>query len=341
MKLFVKNIGIAIQPTNGISANVTWIGARCSKWRRRFLRVRWPESVFRRAYHDPSAASRVSSNGKELKHNRWLERPLGFSDSDVPTSGSRRAVVSATRVPSTGHGPRSIRSGEMMTEEQPERADDLRSTEGPGPEHAGETERLLGLAASGDATARQGLLDRHRARLRRMVVVRLDRRLASRVDPSDVVQESLVEAHQQFSDFLLRRPLPFAAWLRQLAWERILKLHRHHIGAKKRSVGREQQWPADLPDESAQLLAGRLAASGTSPSRRVIREELRDRVRAALGQLAPNDREILVMRVLEHLSAREIAGILGITERAAKARQTRALKRLRDLLDHEHGEDIR
>jgi RNA polymerase sigma-70 factor, ECF subfamily len=228
----------------------------------------------------------------------------------------------------------------MMTEEQSERADDIESTEGAAPDLVGETERLLGLATSGDTSARQALLDRHLARLRRMVAVRLDRRLASRVDPSDVVQESLVAAHQQFSDFLLKRPLPFAAWLRQLAWERILKLHRHHIGAQKRSVGREQQWPADLPDESAQLLAGRLAASGTSPSRRVIRDELRDRVRAALGRLAPNDREILVMRVLEHLSAREIAGILGITERAAKARQTRALKRLRDLLDHEHGEDL-
>ena len=228
----------------------------------------------------------------------------------------------------------------MMTDQRHDRADNPGSIEEPGPDLESETERLLGLASSGDDSARQVLLDRHRARLRRMVVVRLDRRLASRVDPSDVVQETLVEAHRQFSEFLRQRPLPFAAWLRQLAWERILKLHRHHIGAQKRSVGREQQWTAGLDDESAQFLAGRLPASGTSPSRGVIREELRDRVREALGRLAPNDREILVMRVLEHLSAREIAGILGITERAAKARQTRALKRLRDLLDHGHGEDL-
>ncbi|HEV3167062.1 MAG TPA: sigma-70 family RNA polymerase sigma factor [Isosphaeraceae bacterium] len=204
-----------------------------------------------------------------------------------------------------------------------------------------ETEQLLDLAAGGDDSARQQLLDQHRAQLRRMVAVRLDRRLATRVDPSDVVQESLVEAHKQLSDFLCRRPLPFTAWLRQLAWERILKLHRYHIGTQKRSVGREQQWPIGLPDESVQLLAGCLVASETSPSRKAIREEQRDQVRAALGRLPPNDREILVMRVLEHLSAAEIATILGITERAAKARQTRALKRLRDLLNRVNREDLR
>jgi RNA polymerase sigma-70 factor (ECF subfamily) len=90
-----------------------------------------------------------------------------------------------------------------------------------------------------------------------------------------------------------------------------------------------------LPDESAVQLAHLLIAVGTSPSRRLIRDELRQRVRAALEAASTRDREILVMRHLEEMSAAEIASVLGITERAAKARHTRALERLRGLL----GED--
>jgi RNA polymerase sigma-70 factor (ECF subfamily) len=228
----------------------------------------------------------------------------------------------------------------MSDDGESDEVDQLAAGCGPGPDPT-ETERLLERAGRGDDAARQQLLDRHRARLRRMAAVRMDRRLAARVDPSDVVQESLVEAHRQLSDYLLRRPLPFAAWLRQLAWERMLKLSRHHIGTQKRSVGREQAWPEAPPDESVLRLAGRLVASTTSPSRRAMREELRDRVREALGALAPNDREVLILRVLEQLSSREVAAVLGITERAAKARQTRALKRLRDLLEGERGEGLR
>ncbi len=79
-------------------------------------------------------------------------------------------------------------------------------------------------------------------------------------------------------------------------------------------------------------------ASGTSPSRRMIRDELRRRVQAALDQLAPRDREILVMRHLEEMSAAEIAAILEISEGAVRVRLLRALARLRSLLDDEGSE---
>src|SRR6516165_5011523 len=92
-----------------------------------------------------------------------------------------------------------------------------------------DTDELLERAGSGDTTAREQLLIRHRARLRRMVAVRLDRRLAARVDPSDVVQETLAEAARNLADYLRERPIPFYPWLRRLAWERLVKLHRRHI----------------------------------------------------------------------------------------------------------------
>ena len=201
--------------------------------------------------------------------------------------------------------------------------------------HEVESEELVDRASRGDDSARQQLLAQHRGRLKRMVAVHLDRRLAARVDPSDIVQEALLEAHRELSDYLRRRPLPLYPWLRQLAWERLLKWHRAHVQVQKRGVGREEPRDLDLPEESAVQLAQRLIAAGTSPSRRLIRDELRQRVRAALKAAPQPDREILVMRHLEEMTAAEIAATLGITERAAKARHTRALERLRSLL----GED--
>ena len=113
-----------------------------------------------------------------------------------------------------------------------------------------DTEELIELTARGDAGAREQLLVRHRKKLLKMVAVRLDRGVAARLDPSDVVQEALAEAAQHLDEFLRTRPLPFYAWLRQFAWERLVKLHRHHIRSKKRSVSREEAWSMPLPEDS-------------------------------------------------------------------------------------------
>src|SRR5262245_32673130 len=119
-----------------------------------------------------------------------------------------------------------------------------------------DTEELLDRAAHGDDSARQQLLTRHRDRLRRMVDARLDRRLAARVDPSDVVQEALPAAGENLDGYLRHSPLPFYPWLRRFAWDRLMKLHRHHIKVQRRSVTREEAWI--MPNESAQQLANRL-----------------------------------------------------------------------------------
>ena len=200
------------------------------------------------------------------------------------------------------------------------------------------TEELIERAGRGDALARQELLVRHQARLRQMIAVRMDRRLGARLDPSDVVQEVFADACQKLGNYLQERPLPFYPWLRQLAWERLVKLHQRHIRAQKRSTTREQRYDMALSDESAMALANRLLTSGSSPSRQAMRAELRHRVQAALAQLADRDREVLVMRYLEQLSTREIAAVLGIAEGAVKTRHLRALQRLRGLLGDELGE---
>lgn len=201
-----------------------------------------------------------------------------------------------------------------------------------------DTEELLAQAGRGNAAAREQLLARHRNRLRQMIAVRMDRRLAARVDPSDVVQEALLEAAQNLSDYLRERPVAFYPWLRRMAWERLIDLHRRHIVTRKRSVNREEAQALPLSNDSAQLLANRLFAIGSSPSERLVRSEQRARVRAALTRLADRDREVLVLRHLENLSVHETAAVLGITEGAAKSRHLRALERLRLLLEAERGE---
>jgi RNA polymerase sigma-70 factor (ECF subfamily) len=198
---------------------------------------------------------------------------------------------------------------------------------------------LIEQASEGDDRARRQLLARHRRRLRRMVACHLDRRVAARVDPSDIVQEALAEAARRLDDYLRERPLPFYPWLRRLAWERLVKAHRAHLARAKRSVRREEPGVLGLPDESVAELAQRLASSASSPSRHALRVERQGRVRAALALLSEADREVLVLRYLEQLPLREVAAVLGVGESAVKMRHLRALERLRALLAAEAEED--
>src|SRR5262249_47300588 len=103
-----------------------------------------------------------------------------------------------------------------------------------------DTDELLTRSANGDRAARDQLLVRHRARLRKMVGYHLDRRLQARVDPSDVVQEVLAEASRKLPEYVKKRPLPFYPWLRQMAETHLLDLRRRHLDAQKRSVRRDR-----------------------------------------------------------------------------------------------------
>jgi RNA polymerase sigma-70 factor (ECF subfamily) len=201
--------------------------------------------------------------------------------------------------------------------------------------HGPDTDHLLERVRAGDAAAREELLARHRARLRRLMALHLDRRLAARIDPSDLVQEALAEADRRLDEYAQRRPLPFYPWLRQLAWDRLIAAHRRHVRAGKRSVTREEPDVLELPDESAAELAGRLVDLGSSPSAGLLRRKRCRRVREALDELPPRDREVLVLRHLEQLSTAEIAAVLGLREGAVKVRHLRALRQLRALLGEE------
>ncbi len=202
-----------------------------------------------------------------------------------------------------------------------------------------DTDLLLKRARAGDAEARDALLMRHRHRLKRMFAIWMDRRLTVRVDPSDAVQDTLVLAAQRLEVYLNDPVLPFYAWLRQMAWERLIQLRRRHVYAAKRSVRREAWRARDLPDESAQLLVNRLCASDAAPDRLLHRKEQRQRIRNAIDDLPAHDREILVLFHLEGLSTKEIAAILQISVATAKVRHFRAVRRMKERLKGEKPSD--
>ncbi|HZU35655.1 MAG TPA: sigma-70 family RNA polymerase sigma factor [Gemmataceae bacterium] len=191
-----------------------------------------------------------------------------------------------------------------------------------------ETRRLLDQVRTSQPGAVDRLLTHYRRYLRQLIALRLDPQLRARVDPSDVVQETQMEAVRRLDDYLAKEPLPFRLWLRQLAHDRLLMLRRQHVKAARRAVGRELA----LPDGSSIQLAAQLLESGSTPSEQYTRQELSQRVQQALAQLPDPDRELLLMRNFEGLSNAEVAKVLDITPATASQRYGRALLKLRKFL---------
>lgn len=197
-----------------------------------------------------------------------------------------------------------------------------------------ENDECLARAARGDPSAREQLFELHRDRLKRMVALRLDRRVLKRVDPSDIIQEALMQANHKLDEYLRERPIPFYPWLRQLAWDQLVTAYRRHVVAHRRSANREEFLP-DLSDESVAELATLLCDLSEEPLRKLLRAEAQGRLRDALSQLAEQDREILVLRYLEQLSTADTASVLKLGLSAVKMRHMRAIERLRELLGNQ------
>jgi RNA polymerase sigma-70 factor (ECF subfamily) len=139
-------------------------------------------------------------------------------------------------------------------------------------------------------------------------------------------------ASQRLGDYAAERPIPFYIWLRQITWEQLIHAHERHLGAQKRSVTRE----CDLGGSLSAWSRGQLAdcmASLTTPSRVLMRQDLRTQIMQQLEQLSPHSQEVLVQRFLEQLSVKEIAVLLGISRGAVQMRIVRALEQLRISID--------
>jgi RNA polymerase sigma-70 factor (ECF subfamily) len=204
--------------------------------------------------------------------------------------------------------------------------------------NSADTTRLLEQARAGDQAALSELFARHRARLRRMVEFRLDRRIQARVDASDVIQEAYVEVVNRLDEYLREPNYPLFLWLRLIVGEKLLKLHRHHLGTQMRDAGLEVSiYRGALPAASSAALAAQLLGQHTSPTQAVVRAERILRLQEAINALDPVDREVLSLRHFEEMSLAETALSLGIEESAAAKRYVRALKRLKATLANMPG----
>jgi RNA polymerase sigma-70 factor (ECF subfamily) len=200
-------------------------------------------------------------------------------------------------------------------------------------ENSATTQELLRQARAGDQRALNNLFTQHRERLQLMVRLRLDRRLQGRLDPSDVIQEAYIEALERFADYVQDPDMPFFLWLRFLTAQKLLVLHRRHLGAHMRAAGREMSlYRGALPEVSSAELAARLLGHHTTPSQAAMRAERQIRLQEALNSMDPLDREVLALRHFEQLTNSETAKVLGLRESAASQRYARALLRLKEIL---------
>jgi RNA polymerase sigma-70 factor (ECF subfamily) len=163
----------------------------------------------------------------------------------------------------------------------------------------------------------------------------LDRRLRVRFSPSDLVQETLLEAHRDFAQFRGTTEAEFLAWLRQILVHDLIVAVRRHFKAGKRDVRREvslEQVRSQM-DTSALGVAAALAQAGTSPSDRVQREELLVALADDLAGLPQDYREVIVLRHLQGCSFAEVAQRMDRNEGAVRMLWLRAIGQLRSRLN--------
>ena len=200
------------------------------------------------------------------------------------------------------------------------------------------TDDLLRRAKAGDAPALGALFAHYRDRLRQMVRLRLDPRVAGRLDASDVLQEAYLDVARRFPEYAAAPAVPVYVWLRTLTGQRLIDLHRQHLGAKLRDAGQEVSlYRGALPQASSASLAQQLLAGLTSPTQAAVRAEMQLQLQEALNCMDAMDREVVVLRHFEELNHVETAAVLGIEPSAASKRYLRAIRRLKAILDQVPG----
>jgi RNA polymerase sigma-70 factor, ECF subfamily len=193
---------------------------------------------------------------------------------------------------------------------------------------------LLRRAVAGDRESLDRLLDSYSGYLHVLSRTQLDKRIQHRVDPSDIVQETLMEVHRGFANFRGVDVHEFTGWLRQVLVHNIANAVGTHMRAAKRSVHREQLY-ASLSasmDRSHQSLSA-LAANSRSPASKADHQETLSELAEALEQLSPDYRTVIVLRHLEELGFAEIASRMSRSAGAVRMLWLRAIEQLRSAME--------
>ena len=192
-------------------------------------------------------------------------------------------------------------------------------------------ELLLERARAGDQQALGQLLEEYREYLRLLARARVGRELQVRLDPSDLVQDALLEAHRDFGQFLGQTESELTAWLRQILVRNLTDQLKHHH-SQMRDYEREQ--PLEVLVEQAHEA---LAAPLSTPSAQAVRREQAVVLANALARLSDDYREVIIRRHVEGQSFDEVALAMGRTSGAARMLWMRALERLGRLMEGSDG----
>lgn len=192
----------------------------------------------------------------------------------------------------------------------------------------GDFDTLVQQAIDGNEDALAALFSQYKTQLRAMIEFRMDRKLKGRVDPSDVLQEAYVDLAKRLPEFG-QKGMSFFVWLRLVTKERLLKVHREHITAKKRDARREVDPRQVTSNVTSVLLADHLIGRYTSVAGQAIKAEQNALIRSVLDQMDENDREIIALRIFEGLTNGETAEVLGMSKQTSSKRFIAAVGRLR------------
>lgn len=250
-----------------------------------------------------------------MLRGRFVYRQAGSDGHNVGFSDPNRRGDGPSRL--SGACPRPRRDGTPLMREEPE----------PRP-----PERLIAQAQAGDGEALGRLLDSYEPFLQLMARMQVGRRLQGKLDGSDLVQETFLEAHRDFPRFRGRTEAELLAWLRQILARNLANAVRRYRGTQARDIGLERDIHRDF-DESWKMLDAGLVAAQSSPSQQASRRERAVLLANALQRLPDDYREAIVLRHFELLSFPEVAARMGRTEDSVKKLWARALARLRAALE--------
>jgi RNA polymerase sigma-70 factor (ECF subfamily) len=200
-----------------------------------------------------------------------------------------------------------------------------------GPPDDTAVEDLLRRVRAGDHSSFGLLLHRYSHYLTLLARLQFGRRLQGKIDPSDVVQETFLQAHRKFDQFQGSTEAELIGWLRQVLASRLAKLIRHYCGTQGRDVRLEQELVQEL-DQSSSALGQWLISPAKTPSQEASRREQALIVADALQRLPSHYREIILLHEFEDLSFPQAAERMGRTVDSVKNLWTRALTQLRQLL---------
>ncbi len=192
-------------------------------------------------------------------------------------------------------------------------------------------QQLVAQIRSGNADALADYVELKRPPLLAYIQGQIGPRLGSKIEPEDILQETVAEAVRVIDQVELEERVPFA-WLCHVAQRRIIDAHRRYFGAKKRDAGREVALGSPGGSSSRPAVIDMIVASMTTASMVFVRNERERDLLAALGELPELQREALRLRYIEGLPSKEIATRLGKTDGAIRVMLTRSISRLQSIL---------